>query len=325
MIAISLEPRVCPLCGTRESSQLFADANVGLEALDRFAFASRKLPEYMHWRLCECRNCDLLYSDPAPSPDELAGLYREADFDSAHEARHASRTYAGFLPRIVPRLPDLNGAVDIGTGDGVFLSELLAAGFESVAGIEPSAAPIEASEPSIRPLIRHDIFRDDSFAPESLSLITCFQTIEHLADPLSFCKAAERALKPGGVLFLIGHNRRAFSAKILGRKSPIFDIEHFQLFSPASIRRLLKSAAFSHVKVMSVLNRYPIQYWARLLPFPAGMKRRLLAGLEAVHLGRWVIPLPAGNLAAIAQKSRDRNSPAQPGGPVTDRSGRRAA
>jgi hypothetical protein len=51
MIAISLHSRLCPLCGTRESSHLFAEANVGLEALDPFAFASRKLPEYMHWRL----------------------------------------------------------------------------------------------------------------------------------------------------------------------------------------------------------------------------------------------------------------------------------
>ncbi len=151
-------------------------------------------------------------------------------------------------------------------------------------------------------MIRHDIFREESFAPESLSLITCFQTIEHLSDPLSFCKAAERALKPGGVLFLIGHNRRAFSAKVLGRKSPIYDIEHFQLFSPTSILRLLESAGFSQVEVTTVINRYPIQYWVRLFPFPAGFKPRVLELLQAVRLGYRTIPLPAGNLAAIAQK-----------------------
>jgi SAM-dependent methyltransferase len=309
MIAISLESRVCPICGTNDSSRQFAESNFGLEKLDRFAFASRKLPEYMHWRLSECRRCDLLYSDPAPSPHELTALYREADFDSAREARHASRTYGGFLARIVPSLPDRDGAADIGTGDGAFLTELLAAGFVNVAGIEPSAAPIDAAHPSIRALIRHDIFRADSFAPQSLSLITCFQTIEHLSDPLSFCMAAGRALKPGGVLLLIGHNRRAFSAKILGRKSPIYDIEHFQLFSPASIRHLLESAGFSQVQVMSVLNRYPIQYWARLFPFPPQWKQRVLGMLQAVRLGRLVIPLPAGNLAAIARKSRDQSSP----------------
>ena len=64
-----------------------------------------------------------------------------------------------------------------------------------------------AADPSIRPLIRHDIFRPGLFPDGSFSLVTCFQTIEHLADPLSFCRDAWRALKPGGALFLIGHDR----------------------------------------------------------------------------------------------------------------------
>jgi SAM-dependent methyltransferase len=300
MMVISLQPRNCSICGARDAAGLFAKANVGLETLDGFAFASRKLPEYMHWQLWECRRCDLLYADPAPGPEELAGLYRQAGFDSRQEAAYASRTYARFLPRVLSNLPDRDGAVDIGTGDGSFLRELLAAGFNNVTGIEPSIAPIEAAEPSIRPLIRHDIFRADSFAPESLSLITCFQTIEHLSDPLSFCQAARQALKPGGGLFLIGHNRRALSAKVLGRKSPIFDIEHLQLFSRVSIHHLLAKAGFSRVEVMTVFNRYPLQYWARLFPFPAGSKQRILKILQSIPTGRWVIPLPAGNLAAIA-------------------------
>ena len=186
MTATLLHQRRCSICGAREAARLFAEANVDLDELDQFAFASRKLPEYMHWRLMECRHCDLLYADPAPGPEELAGLYRDADFDSRPEARHASRTYSRFLPRIMLNLPDHDGAVDVGTGDGSFLQELLAAGFENVAGVEPSTAPIEAAEPSIRPLIRHDMFREDTFAPATLSLITCFQTIEHLSDPFAF-------------------------------------------------------------------------------------------------------------------------------------------
>src|SRR5262249_20454614 len=100
MVTLSLESRACPLCGQRDEGRLFAEANVDLERLDCFAFASRKLPEYMHWRLTECRRCDLLYADPAPPPEALAALYREAAFDSREQARLASRTYAQFLPGI---------------------------------------------------------------------------------------------------------------------------------------------------------------------------------------------------------------------------------
>src|SRR3989442_15887244 len=129
METLTLTSRACPICESREKSRVFAETNVAVQTLDRFAFASRKIPEYMHWRLVECRRCDLLYADPAPPAEELATLYRNADFDSAAEARQASRTYAGFLPRIAKELPDLVGAVDVGTGDGAFLHELLAAGF----------------------------------------------------------------------------------------------------------------------------------------------------------------------------------------------------
>ena len=197
MLQISLTPRNCPICGRQDDSRAFAEANFRLESLDGFAFASRKVPEYMHWRLMHCQKCDLLYANPAPAPDDLASLYRDADFDSGKEAGLASRTYGQFLPALAAQLPDKDGAVDVGTGDGIFLRELLDAGFTNVAGVEPSSAPIEAADPAIRPLIRHDIFRPNSFPPDSLSLITCFQTIEHLAEPLAFCQDAARALKAG--------------------------------------------------------------------------------------------------------------------------------
>ena len=141
MTTITLERRACPVCGSRDQSHLFAEASVRMEELDRLAFAARKSPEYMHWRLSVCDECDLLYADPAPRPEDLAWLYREADFDSGEEARLAARTYSTFLPRILEAIPDRDGAVDIGTGDGSFLRELLAAGFENVFGIEPSSAP----------------------------------------------------------------------------------------------------------------------------------------------------------------------------------------
>jgi SAM-dependent methyltransferase len=302
MISINLDQRNCPICGSNEHSRPFAEANVNLDDLDGFAFASRKLPEYMHWRLAECGRCDLVYVDLAPSLDKLAALYHDAAFDSGIEAELAGKTYGGFLPKILEKLPDRDGAADIGTGDGVFLKELLAAGFQNVVGIEPSLAPINAADPAIRPLIRHEVFQPNSFPDGSLSLITCFQTIEHLADPLTFCQDAYRAIKPGGALFLIGHDRRALSAKVLGRKSPIFDIEHMQLFSFASARRLLEAAGFSKIEVTPVYNRYPLRYWAQLFPFPKRLKATLLGLLKSNALGRLMITVPPGNLAVIAYK-----------------------
>ncbi|MFM7207119.1 MAG: hypothetical protein ACKO4T_10680, partial [Planctomycetaceae bacterium] len=83
--------RPCPVCSSGDDSRVFAKARYDLAALDGHAFASRKLPEYMHYRLVQCPTCDLVYASPAPSAEGLARAYDEAAFDSAEEARCAAR------------------------------------------------------------------------------------------------------------------------------------------------------------------------------------------------------------------------------------------
>lgn len=294
--------RVCPLCQSSDRSILFAEENIDRERLDQFAYASRKLPEYMHHRLLLCRDCDLVYADGLLDKSALHQAYETAAFDSRTEAGLAAQTYVRRLKPTFAKLPDRCGAVDIGTGDGAFLKELLAAGFTDVAGVEPSAAPIAAASPDVRDCIRQGLFERGMFPSESQSLVTCFQTIEHVMEPLGLCQAAAEILKPGGMLCLVGHNRRSLSATILGRRSPIFDIEHLQLFSPVSMRRLLTRAGFRHVHVASFWNRYPINYWIRLFPFPARLKKLLINQLSMIGIGGKSLALPAGNLVAWGVK-----------------------
>lgn len=299
--------RTCPLCGSSDTGNIFAEANYQLDQLDSFAFASRKMPEYMHYRLIDCPDCDLLYANPLPKEDYLAEGYGEAAYDSGVEAHFAADTYAGLLPGIAARLPDRHGALDIGAGDGAFLESLLQHGFDGVVGVEPSRAPIAAARQDVRPLLREGIFRAEDYAPESLSLVTCFQTLEHLSDPQQMTRAVSGLLKPGGAVYFICHNRRAISARILGRKSPIFDIEHLQLFSPKSARYLLDKNGFTDVRVTSIVNRYPLRYWLRLLPLPQGLKHSLIATLDRMGLGNVSLPVPVGNLAVVGFKPGARS------------------
>jgi len=296
-----LVTRACPGCGAHDCEP-FADANIDPEALDAFAFAARKLPEYMHHALVVCRNCDLMFANPAPDRGSLEAAYCEAAFDAAAESSYAALTYARYLPRIAADLSNLHGALDIGTGDGAFLERLLQHGFADVSGVEPSAAPIAAANPEIRALIRHAAFGRADYARESLALVTCFQTIEHVYEPLALCQDAFHLLRPGGALFIVCHNRRAILNRVLGIKSPIFDIEHLQLFSPRSVRALLNRAGFRRVEVERVVNRYPIDYWARLSPIPGRLKPHALQWLRSSGLGRFSLAAPVGNLAAIAYK-----------------------
>jgi SAM-dependent methyltransferase len=299
-LKLELVDRPCPICGSADRSRVRAKAHFDPARLDAFAFSSRKLPEYMHHQLMVCGDCQLLYSSPIPSHDSLAVAYHEAAFDSADESAHASRTYARLVATMVlPALSDKQSALDIGTGDGSFLSRLLELGFENVAGVEPSAAPIAAAASKVRPLIRHKGFVRSDFAERSLSLVTCFQTLEHLSDPLALAKDALALLKPGGAALFVCHNRLALSARVMGLKSPIFDIEHLQLFSPPSARRMLERAGFVKLQTRTVVNRYPLRYWLRLLPVPGLLKPATLRAVNGAGLGGLPISLPAGNFAIV--------------------------
>jgi SAM-dependent methyltransferase len=298
---LELEPRRCPVCGSDDESQV-VESNVDPSRIGGHSFASRKEPEYMHYRLVQCPVCRLLYASPVPPADVVATAYRDALYDSGDEARFAASTYARALQRLRGRLPPRGGALDIGAGDGAFVAELVAAGFDDAVGVEPSSAPIASASPEVKARLRHGVFRAADFEPGGYRLITAFQVLEHVADPLGVYCDAHALLGDGGALFVIAHDRRAVVNRVMGRRSPIYDIEHLQLFSRRSLAELFARAGFERVEMHSFLNRYPLRYWLRLFPFPQGVKRGLLNRVGSSRVGGLSVSLPVGNIAAIGFK-----------------------
>lgn len=290
----------CPLCHSSRHAKPFAERHIDESKLSRFSFASRKLPEYMHHQLQLCHSCDLLYAIPDPNLN-LQSAYETAAYDSTTEAACAATTYRKILQPTLNSLPHKSRLLDIGAGDGAFLKEMLPHGFSDLIGLEPSSAPLHAAHPSIRNRLRMEMFREGLVEPQSCSLVTCFQTIEHVADPLALCREAAKLLIPGGSLAIIAHNRNGLINQLLGRKSPIFDIEHLQLFSPTSLKTLLEKAGLQNISIRPFRNTYPLAYWARLCPLPAPLKPTILRLLHAT-IGSLQLAVPVGNLLCTATK-----------------------
>ena len=288
--------RPCPVCGSEDDSHVFAEQHLDLSRLDQNAFASRKAPEHMRLRLVNCPGCDVVYASPLPSPEALAAAYDEASFDSSEEAVYAARTYGEQIAELVRGLPDREAAIDIGAGEGAFLVELQRLGFAEVAGVEPSRAPIDAAPPEIGELIHHGVFEPGIRPAASQTLVTCFQTIEHVPDPSRLVADAVELLKPGGMLVLICHDRRAPLNRALGLRSPIVDIEHMQLFSAASATGLLRRHGLTAVGSRAIRNRYPIRYWARLAPVPDRLRSPFDSALERSGLAGRPLTVGVGNL-----------------------------
>lgn len=295
--------RDCPVCGhPAASAPLFLEENFDASRLTALSFASRKEPEYMCHRLLRCPDCGLVYAVSPPTQQTLAAAYHDAGYDSAEEADDAADAYARAIAPLVSRLGTRDGVLDIGTGTGVFLERMRSMGFSRLVGVEPSAAAVAGAPPHRRAWIRNDIFRRPDFEPESFDLITCFMTLEHVPDPSAIAADALALLRPGGAFVTVTHDHRGRVNRLLGKRSPIIDIEHLQLFDGRSIGRLLVAAGFGSVAVAGFSNRYALRYWTRLAPLPRRLKRAALGVLGATGLGGVRLSFDVGNLMAHGLK-----------------------
>jgi len=299
----TMRQRDCPVCGeTARTAMEFMTASLDETRLTESSFSSRKLPEFMSYHLVRCSTCATVFASEAPSASTLADAYHAADYSSSEEAALAATAYQAALEPFLTALPERGIALEIGTGTGVFLSHLRQMGFDQPVGIEPSPAAIAAAATDIKPCIREGIFTGGEFPQDSVSLVCCFQTLEHVPEPREFVEAAYRMLAPGGMIALITHDYDAPLNRLLHRRSPIIDIEHVQLFCRQSLRHLTTAAGYNLLGIRSIRNVYPMRYWLSLLPLSAGAKRTLLAAATAAKIAKLRIGVDVGNLLTVAQK-----------------------
>jgi SAM-dependent methyltransferase len=288
--------RPCPVCqSSAESASLFQEENIDESRLSGFSYASRKEPEYMCHRLVRCKTCDLVYASNPPEQDELAHAYHVAEYDSSEEANDAAQAYIKAMQPILSKLKHKNKVLEIGSGTGVLLELLKDQGFTELVGVEPSSAAIAAAPAHRRDWLREGIFEENVFEPASFDLICCFMTMEHVRDPMATALAAWRLLRPGGAFVTVTHDYGSLVNRMMGKKSPIIDIEHMQLFSKVSICELFNRSGFSEVSATPFINRYSLGYWLRLAPLPKVIKRTLERARMRTGMDKLKIGLNVGN------------------------------
>jgi len=297
------ESRNCPVCHADfKNAKLFIEKNIDSAKLSGFSFASRKEPEYMCHRLVQCPNCGLVYADQPPGEDELAHAYHVADYDSSEEANDAAASYIRAIRPMFGALARRQSALEIGTGTGIFLEYLLREGFTNLVGIEPSSAAIAAAPEYRRAWIREGMFEENDFDPGSFDLICCFMTMEHVRDPDIIAHSALRLLRPGGAFVTVTHDYRTPINRLLGKRSPIIDIEHMQLFSKRSVRHLFERAGYADVTVKAFVNAYSLRYWMRLAPLPRGIKLAISSLMASIGLDNVKLGVNVGNIVTTGFK-----------------------
>jgi len=90
--------------------------------------------------------------------------------------------------------------------------------------------------------------------------------------------------------------------RVLGKKSPIIDIEHMQLFSKKSIGLLFNKTNYQDIQIKDFYNHYPIKYWIRLSPIPNLIKNIFIKLLHKFNLGNFKIKINVGNIMVSGRK-----------------------
>ena len=298
---VLLAPTTCAICGTFGNSIELYPPTYDEAAFNERIFSARRIPDAIHYRVVRCRSCGLVRSDPSADQAGLAGLYERSSFDYAAEVPNLRRTYARYLAK-ARRRSSGRSLLEIGCGSGFMLEEALAQGYQSVRGVEPSHKAIAAAAPSVRDQIVPGIMEPGLFEAGDFDTACMFQVLDHLPEPGAILDQVHALLSPSGVLLCFNHNVQSVSARLLGERSPIIDIEHCYLYSPKTMKRLMQRHGFEIVESGAATNTLSIRHFLHLLPSPASLKRRLLAASDGNSIGRVSVTLPLGNLYAIGRR-----------------------
>jgi SAM-dependent methyltransferase len=289
MTEMANNENLCPAC--LSNGKLRYPEKLEDNLFNDLTFASRKRPELMHYDLFECENCKTLFTNRNVNLSQLLKNYEIAEYDSNVEAKYAAKTYVKNLQKALPKFK--GSILDIGAGDGAFLSAAQGVLATSNLGIEPSIKAIAKNDDN-RVNIKN-IAIEDLETNEKFDLVTCFQTIEHLNSPREFITNIKRFIKPGGYFAISCHNRLSLTNKILGEKSPIFDVEHLQVFTDQGIEKLFSGLNFKIVYSNKYRNKYPLSYWLKIAPVGEKIKdfvetKKKLFGLGiSINVGNHMI------------------------------------
>ena len=311
---MNLVPTICAICGADRSTQLYP-ANFSTKDLNPQTFSARRIPDRIHYRLVRCKKCGLVYSNPILASNLLTKLYEKSVVTYEKQVEDLCKTYwRYFMMTSTIRgvaSQHLGGGrtdssevkiLEIGCGDGFFLEYLKQCGWTNVLGVEPSRAASLKAPRSLRKRIINSILRPNLFTKESFDYICTFQTLDHVIDPNQFLQICWQLLKPGGKMLAINHDADSWSAKLLGEKSPIIDIEHIYLFNKPTLAAIFAKNGFTVEKVFTVIDQHRLDYWLRMLPLPKVIKDSLTITLTVTKLSKIPLRIPAGNIGIVARK-----------------------
>jgi 2-polyprenyl-3-methyl-5-hydroxy-6-metoxy-1,4-benzoquinol methylase len=270
---ISLETVPCPNCDCRQFHSI-------LEGSDPLTGIGGT------FSLVRCAACDLVLTNPRPTPESLGWFYPE-DYspyqtENAHARRWqwlehlALRSRFGYPPQPAGPLANLlsqlamwkfhsraqrhewipfrapGRLLDVGCGAGAFLERMQSFGW-TVTGLDYAADVARRVEQRTGIKVHAGTLPHADLAPQSFDAVTMWHVLEHVPHPRQLVEAAAKLLRPGGLLVIEVPNIESrtfaeFREHWFGLELP----RHFQHFSPKNLSATLPSDLLRIVEVQQI-------------------------------------------------------------------------
>lgn len=165
-----------------------------------------------------CSTCSLVFIDPQPSADEIAGLYSEDYFTKCGETcgAHGRAAYmelareseadrlhsAQRLDVLLRRQIGMRGRLlEIGCGPGFFLSAMRQLGWE-VKGLEISAYAVGHAVETLGLDVIHGAIKPGVLPPGAFDAVFMGDVLEHLPNPRGALETIRMWLQTGGAVVI---------------------------------------------------------------------------------------------------------------------------
>ncbi len=259
----------CPLCQSQAQRLLFVQHG---------------------YQLVRCSNCELAFIANPPDEKAVRALYtsegsgayhqdvRSPDSRAARRMMQTAHRHLQFLTSVVRQ----GRLLDVGCSTGDFLSLAVAAGFDAH-GVELSQASVRIAVEQ-RGLSAQQGSVDDLDPQAAMDVITAFDVLEHIPDPIRELRAYVARLKPGGWLVISTPNidglfpRLSYKvAKFLGYWPHPEPPHHLYQFGEATLRRILADQGLvpGRARHAAIDFSYSFGRWPTLMRMP----KRLLYAL----------------------------------------------
>ncbi|MET4665906.1 class I SAM-dependent methyltransferase [Sphingomonas sp. PvP056] len=301
MTPISFLSRACPVCAsTSARAEASSDQRAEDLSLDQLRpYWSGLFKKKVFFSYDRCAACGVLFAPTYFSDEQLEQLYADmAPNMEVVPTASLEATQRGYWDVTAGTAPLDGGYLEIGPDVGYIVRLAVAeARFDHYWLFEPNGA-VHGALAQAAGNAPHDIsleMNDLSIVPDrSVGLAVMVHVLDHLLDPRAMLERIRVKLKPGGVLMIVTHNEASLLRKLMASRWPPFCLQHPELYSPASIKTLVRRAAYQKVEVQRSVNYFPIDFMVRQAAYTVGID------LGKIPLPKAALGLKLGNMITLA-------------------------